>query len=293
MPAPSSLQRLLDRIENAALLDPVVKVVRSGVGAVLARQDVKDALHGVWLGHPLHPMLTDVPVGAWTSAALLDAMPGSGTAPDRLIAVGVLAAVPTVVTGLADWSDTHQQQQRVGVVHALANTVALGCYVASLAARRQGRRARGRLLAYAGLTAAAAGGYLGGHLAFRQAVGANHAEFVPHLTPPGWHHVADLDDLPDDSPVERRLGSVALMVLRRGTSVHVIANRCSHLDGPLADGKLTYDGAGELCVQCPWHGSTFRLRDGEVVHGPATAPQPVFQTRVEGGRVEIMLAGAG
>src|SRR4051794_35543366 len=185
MPTTTAPETMIDRIENASPLDPVVKTVRKIVNAALGPQPVRDALHGLWLGHPLHPMLTDVPVGTWTAASVLDLLPGTGHASTTLIATGCAAAVPTALTGWADWSELHGPQQRVGLVHAAANVVALGLYAGSLAARRNGRTLRGKALALAGLGAATAGGYLGGHLVFRQASGANHGADIPDLFPSG------------------------------------------------------------------------------------------------------------
>lgn len=164
-------------------------------------------------------------------------------------------------------------------MHAIANLTALGLYAGSLALRLAGNDRRGRLLAFAGLGAAGLGGYLGGHLAYRQAAGANHAESVTHLVPLGWHDLCEVRSLPDGRPVTRRLGYIDLFVLRVGDGVTVLADRCSHLAGPLHQGRLVSEG-GTACVVCPWHGSTFRLSDGTVAHGPATAPQPYFETRV-------------
>jgi nitrite reductase/ring-hydroxylating ferredoxin subunit/uncharacterized membrane protein len=281
----------LDALENAAGLDPVATKITSIVHAALPTP-VKDVLHGVWLGHPLHPVLVQVPVGAWTSAAILDALPGSGTTPDVLIGVGLVGLVPAVVTGWTDFSDLHEQQQRVALVHAASNITGGVLYASSLVARRRGNRLLGKLLGWAGYATAGLGSYLGGHLAYRQSAGTNHAEFVPHLTDPGWHDIGAIDDLPEGKPVSRRLGEVNLMVVRKGGRADVLAGRCSHLDGPLAGGHLRVE-RGEDCIACPWHGSTFRLRDGAVVHGPATAPQPVFRTRLVQGRLHVLLEGAG
>ncbi len=282
----------LDRVEELSALDPLARTLTTAFGKVVRPTWVKDLLHGVWLGHPLHPVLVQVPVGAWTSAAVLDALPGTGTAPDQLIAVGLLGLVPAVATGWTDWTDLHEQQQRVGLVHAASNATAGTLYLLSLVARRSGHRGAGRMLGWAGLATAGLGSYLGGHLAYRQAAGVNHAEFVPHLVKPGWHDAGSFDDLPEGTPTTRRLGDVNLLVVRHGDSADVLANRCAHLDGPLAQGDLTVQG-GENCVVCPWHGSTFRLRDGAVVHGPATAPQPVFRSKVDNGRLKVLLDGAG
>jgi nitrite reductase/ring-hydroxylating ferredoxin subunit len=282
------VEHVVDRIENAGPLDPVTKVVRKAVNAALRPRVVRDALHGVWLGHPLHPVLTDVPIGAWSAAGILDLVPGTGPAASTLIAVGCAAAVPTAVTGLADWAQLHPPQQRVGVVHAAANVVGLSLYTGSLAARMSGRPVRGRLLGFAGLGAVMIGGYLGGHLAFRQSAGANHNADVIDLFPSGWQDLGPLDDLPEGQLTKRTVEGVDLLVIRRGQHLDVLANRCSHLSGPLSDGEFVSEG-GQGCVICPWHGSTFRLADGAVVHGPATSPQQRFETRVTAGRVEARL----
>lgn len=300
MSAPSSLvvaaaramSASLGLLERAAVLDRVGAPLADGVRRVLGPSPaLADALHGVPSGHPIHPALVLVPAGAFLSAGILDVTPGTGDAVPTLIAVGLVSAVPAAAAGLADWSQLHPQQQRVGLVHAGFNGAALVCYSASLLARARGHRAKGRVWALAGLVGISAGGYLGGHLAYRQAAGANHAEQVPHLVPGGWHDLCALDELPDGTPARRMLGETPLLLLRRGVTVHVLADACSHLAGPLSGGTVA-DVDGEACIACPWHGSVFRLRDGLVVHGPATAPQPAFDVRVAGGRVSVSLAGA-
>ncbi|MDQ1697344.1 MAG: hypothetical protein QOJ03_2697 [Frankiaceae bacterium] len=291
MPAATApVETVVDRIENAGPLDPVVKTVRKIVQTALKPQALRDALHGVWLGHPIHPVLTDVPIGMWSAAAVLDVMPGTGAASSALIAVGCAGAVPTAVTGWADWSQLHPQQQRVGLVHAAANIIGLGCYAGSLAARMSGHPLRGKAWGYAGLGAVMVGGYLGGHLAFRQAAGVNHAADTIDLFPSGWQSLGRLDDLPDGKPAKRTVDGVDLLVVRRGQHVDVLSNQCSHLSGPLADGEFSIE-RGQGCIVCPWHGSTFRLSDGRAVHGPATAPQQRFETRIVSGNVEARLPG--
>ena len=196
---------LISSLERARVLDRLV-VPGQRAARVLPPGKVRDALHGVWLGHPLHPVLAQVPVGTWLSASLLDVWPGGApgaeAASRRLVLAGLAAAVPAALAGSADWSELHEQQMRVGVVHALANTAAVALYAASAAAPE--RAARGWRLA--GLTAVAAGGILGGHLAFRQSAGANQAEPVPHLTEPGWHDLMPAAELAGDAGAERGLG---------------------------------------------------------------------------------------
>src|SRR3954468_12215385 len=215
MPTTTAPETVIDRIENASPLDPVVKSVRKIVNAALGPQVVRDALHGVWLGHPVHPLLTDVPIGVWTSAAVLDLLPGTGPAATTLIATGCAAAVPTAVTGWADRSQLPPPHQRVGLVHAVSNIIGLGLFTASVAARLRGGTLRGKGLAYAGLSAVMAGGYLGGHLVFRQGAGANHVADVPDLFPSGWQDIGPLGDLPEATPSKRTVEGVDLLVVRR------------------------------------------------------------------------------
>jgi nitrite reductase/ring-hydroxylating ferredoxin subunit len=274
----------ISRLEQNSRLDGVVSAGQR-VARLVPPGKVRDALHGVWLGHPLHPVLIQVSAGAWLSASILDFTAGGQRAARRLVAAGLIAAVPAAVAGAADWSEQHEQQMRVGVVHAAGNIVASSLYGASLLSR--GPRLS-RALRLAGLAAVSASGLLGGHISFRLAGGANHAEEVPHLVKPGWHHLMTSADLPEGRLVREMLGEIPVVAIRARGTVHVLADRCSHMSGPLSDGKLA-DG----CLTCPWHGSVFRIADGSVVHGPATAPQPAFQTREVGGAIQVCLPGAG
>ncbi|MER6301736.1 Rieske (2Fe-2S) protein [Kitasatospora sp. NPDC001539] len=248
----------------------------------------RDALHGVWLGHPLHPALVQLPLGCWTSAALLDFSPGGRRSAGVLVAAGLSAAVPAALAGWVDWARLDPPRRRTGLVHALANTTGLLLYGGSLLARCRGHRARGRLLGLAGLTAVSVGGVLGGHLSYRQAAGPDRTAAVPRLAPADWVALGPVEEFPEGEPVRRSAGELAVVVVRDGDEFHVLADRCAHLSGPLSEGTVV-DG----CLRCPWHGSEFRLRDGQVANGPATAPQPVLETRVLSGHLEARLAGAG
>ncbi|MVZ99311.1 Rieske 2Fe-2S domain-containing protein [Actinomadura sp. LD22] len=287
-------QRLADAtetLERARGLDRTIRVLSTAVRRTLRPGPLKDTLHGVPFGHPAHTPLTDVPIGCWMSSALLDLMPGTARASQTLVAAGLAGAVPTVLTGIADWSALHREQQRVGLVHASATATASMLYAASLTARYQGRDGAGKAFGFAGLTVLLGGTYLGGHLAFRQAAGASHADQTSHLVATGWHDLCAAEDLPDGWPVQRRLGYISLFVLREGDEINVLTDRCSHLAGPLHQGRVTTDDNAETCIVCPWHGSTFRVRDGSVVHGPATARQPHFETRVTDGVVQVRPVG--
>lgn len=273
------LDAAVESIERAKPLDPAVQATKKAVDGVLSNPNVRDALHGVWLGHPLHPALILVPLGSWISASVLDFLPGRRDASRTLVGLGLLVTPPTALSGFADWSDLHPQQQRTGLVHAASNAVAAGLQFASWRARRQGRQGRGVLLSLAALGLGSAGAYLGGHLSYRQAAGMNHAEEAPHLLPEDWTRLCTLDELPDGEPTRLTLDDVPVFVLRRDRHVDALYDLCSHLSGPLSEGELS--GAGDdLCVTCPWHGSVFRVRDGKVQQGPTTYPQPVLQVRV-------------
>ncbi len=292
-----SLLKLIDRLENATALDPIVKRVKSVVDAALRPRWLRDVLHGVPLGHPVHPLAVQVPLGTWVSAAVLDAVPGTERAARMLIGVGVVSAVPTAVAGYTDWSKLHEQQLRVGVVHSAFNLLAAGLYATSFVQRTRGKHTHGKLFGYAGLMVAAGGGFLGGHLTYRQAAGVNHTEDVPHLFPAGWQPLAPLKSIADGQLEHHIVQEASLLVFRQGDEVNVLSDVCSHLSGPLHEGKIvdedgTSAGSG-TCVECPWHQSVFSLQTGEVIHGPATSAQPRFNTRITNGIVEICLPGAG
>ncbi|MCD0486217.1 Rieske (2Fe-2S) protein [Streptacidiphilus sp. ASG 303] len=287
--AAGAVPEALDALGRIEALDGVVAAVQRAVRG-LPLGPLRDVLHGRQVGHPLHPALVQLPMGAWMSASVLDLVPGASRGARVLVGAGVVAAAPAALAGWVDWAEQHEQQMRTGLVHAASNVLAVGLYAGSWAARGRGREGLGKALALAGLSAAGAGGFIGGHLAYRQGAGANKAEPVPHLVEPGWHTVGRMEEFPAGAPVRRAVGEVPVLVVREaGGEVHVLADRCSHLSGPLSEGEVA-DG----CVTCPWHGSVFRLADGRNVRGPATAPQPSFEARVrDDGTVEVRLPDAG
>lgn len=287
LPRPAELA---ERLEHARGLDRVIQVLAEPFRRV-ERGARADALHGVWLGQPVHPALTDFPVGFWMSAAALDFVPGSERASRVLIALGIAGTLPAAATGFADWSALHREQQRVGMAHAASSAGASALFTASLLARLTGRQTGGRLMTLGGLAVLAAGTYLGRYVTFPLGAGASHAEPVTHLAPLGWHELCRIHELPDGRLTRRQLGYLSLAVLRQGSDVLVVADQCAHLGGPLHQGTVTESG-GAPCITCPWHGSTFRLADGTVVHGPATARQPPFDARIaEGGIVQVRPVG--
>ncbi|MFF8602210.1 Rieske 2Fe-2S domain-containing protein [Streptomyces sp. NPDC015232] len=286
---PGPALRAMDRLAASSRADGVIDAVRDAVRRVPLGA-ARDVLHGRPLGHPAHPLLVQLPLGAWLSAALLDLTPGGRRPARLLVGAGLAAAGPAAVSGWVDWAELRRPQQRVGLVHAAANITGVLCYAVSLRHRCLGRHVRGRLWGFGGLAAVGAGGAIGGHLAYRMAAGPDHAEPVAVLVPPGWHRVEGLPeplDPPEGRPAPARVGGMPVVVVRTGaddTAPAVLAGRCAHQDGPLADGEVV-DG----CLVCPWHGSHFRLDDGWNVTGPATAPQPSFDTRLVDGHLEARL----
>lgn len=280
--------KALDAVGDAEELDVVVEPLGRFVrGLPLGR--LRGVLHGRPLGHPLHPALVQLPVGAWLSAAVLDLVPGAEDAARRLVAVGVVAAAPAAWTGWVDWAEQREQQKRTGLLHAASMASAAALYGGSWAARSRGCGRLGRALGLMGLVAVGGGAAIGGHLAYRQAAGANKAEPVVHLVEPGWHTVGRTEDFAVGRAERRTVGEVPVLVVREdGDVFRVLADRCSHFSGPLSQGEVA-DG----CVTCPWHGSVFRLSDGWNVGGPATAPQPCFATRTVDGSLQVSLPGAG
>jgi len=246
-----------------------------------------ELLHGGrWVGHPLHPALSDLPIGLWTGATVLDVTdrspaprPGLDAA-GMLSAAGILAACATALTGLSDWTVSNEQDRRVGLLHGLLNTAALGLQSVSLGARMTGHRGTARAMGAASLTVTAAAGYLGGHLVFTKGVMVNRVGWA--VGPRRWVRALPETDLPDDSPAAVEAEGRQILLYRHGGTLYAIDNVCSHAGGLLSRGTV----AG-LTVTCPLHGSRFALADGSVGRGPASQPQPVLRTRIRNGWIEV------
>jgi len=276
---------LAGKLEGAKALDPAADAVNRLVDKALPRGPVKDALHGRAIGHPLHPVLVGLPIGMWSAATLLDLTSGRDgrRAAQRLVGAGVLMVAPTAAAGLADWSElgAFQRPKRVGLVHAVANTVTAGMYAASWLARQRGDHARGRNLALLGAAGLGVGGYLGGHLAYSQGVGVDR-NADEQKQPRDWTDAASLAALPAEGLARVEVSGQQVVLASVAGDVFAMSATCSHYGGPLDEGSLE---AG--CVVCPWHGSHFRLEDGSVARGPATAPQLSYDVRAVGDRIQI------
>lgn len=281
-----TMRTLIQKIGRAKELDAPAAAVTGWVKATTGSKRVKNALSGSWLGHQLHPMLTDLPIGAWGAAVALDLTGGEESAPAarRLVGLGILASAPTAISGAADWSDTIGADRRVGFIHAASNAAASVLQASSWLARRRGHRGAGIVLSLLGLSLTLGSAYLGGHLSFVRGVGVNHTAFQRPTRK--WTDVAAESDIADGSLTRVTVGDVPVLLARQNGELHAISAVCTHAGGPLDEGALDADG----CVTCPWHGSRFRLVDGEVERGPASVAQPLWEVSVDDGRVRVRSA---
>jgi len=290
MDATNALFRLTDQ----PILDPVAEPLSRSIRAAYESagptgQQVKNVLHGVWLKHPLHPVFTDLPLGAWTTGLVLDAIATrtqdrkTEEAADVAIAVGLAGAAGAAITGLTDWSETSGRSRRTGLIHGLLNIAATTMYATAFVLRRRGARSTGQSCALAGYTIAAGAAWLGGDLVYDQRVGVTHAVVDE---PDTFTPVASASDVLEGAMRRVRHDDLDLLVVRQHGQLCALAHSCSHLGGPLSEGTLK-DGS----VVCPWHGSEFALADGRVINGPATHDQPGLAVRERNGRIEVKRRG--
>lgn len=277
-----------------AWLDSIAEPLQNGVHAVFRAgelgQKAKNWMNGTPIRHRLHPALVAIPLGAWTTATLLDALEilsddetrreGYAASADAAVLFGILGVLPSAATGLADWVDTYDQQRRVGTAHALLNSTALTLYIASWMLRRGGARGWGQALSLAGYSVAGIGAALGGELVYGLGVNVTHLLFP--RAPDEFTDVLSIDDLPANKPVVVEVGRVPVLLLRQGSEIYAVQNWCPHAGGALSDGEI--EGSE---VVCPLHGSRFCLSDGAPLDGPASAPLRTFEVREQNGRIAV------
>ena len=284
----------LELIDRQQWIEPMADQVQKGVSKAFEAagepgQKVKNFLHGTWLGHPLHSALTDLPIGAWSSAAVLDAMEcitgrkDYGRAADAAIGIGLTGAVAAAVAGITDWQSTDGRARKVGLLHGLLNIGATLLYAGSLVMRKNGSRVRAQSLSSAGFATVMVSSFLGGKLVYEERVGVDHTagqEFPERFTP-----VLSENELEEGQPKRVMVRGTRILLVKQDGEIHAMAEVCSHLGGPLVEGELK-NGT----ITCPWHGSTFCIEDGSVINGPATHPQPCLEARVRDGRIEVRSA---
>lgn len=280
-------------VEALPFLDSIADAVQPKVKEAVEEggTTVRNALDGKWLETPLHPALTDVPLGSWTAALVfdgLDAATGSKAmrnAADASLVMGTLAAFGAVITGLSDWRDLSGGSRRMGVAHALLNVIGLVLSIVSLFLRATGRRDAGRLTFLSGYSFSGMAAHLGGELSYHYGARVNRNAFE-ETGPEEFVPVLDEGELPHNG-LRKVEVSGAEILLSRSTSGEVcaISSVCSHLGGPLEQGEREGD-----TVVCPLHGSRFDLCSGKVINSPAVFPQPRYETRVREGKIEVKAA---
>lgn len=254
---------------------------------------LKSFLNGTWLGHPLHPLITDIPLASWVVTAVFDLIwliaHVTWAAPAALVTliVGVLSALAAAVTGLTDWSDTYGSERRVGLNHALFNTLALLLYVLSGVLRLfagPGDTLVAALLGFLGLVSVGYAGYLGGEMVFTKGTGVNHTAW--EAGGEDYEAVLPVADVQENTLYRVTVAGVPVILLRQGEGFFAISATCPHAGGPLNEGTLQGDQ-----VECPWHGSRFCLRDGRVLTGPAVVNAPRYDVRITSGQVTLKRVG--
>jgi nitrite reductase/ring-hydroxylating ferredoxin subunit/uncharacterized membrane protein len=250
---------------------------------------LQDLLNGSFLGHSTHGLLTDAAVGAVTALLLLDAwavlfVPGDLESASRIVlGFAVLSAWGAILAGLTDHKDTSPGDERnVATMHGLINIVGTLFYTVAFFIRIGDGVDTARWLSLIGFIVLSSGAFIGGHLVYKYGVMVNHNAFARGKLAKDFTPVMAAADLPEGTPTRASLGTTGLVVVRRGDVVFALKDTCSHAGGPLPDGELRGDA-----IVCPWHGSTFRLRDGAVLHGPAGTREVAYRARINAGQVEI------
>jgi nitrite reductase/ring-hydroxylating ferredoxin subunit len=252
------------------------------------RRQAADLLHGTWLGHPLHSVLTDITIGAWVFSFVLDLLSRNRRSrsiqrsADTLLNLGNASAITTALAGLTDYSTIPDRAVATGATHALLNTLVLGISLVSALLRKQGKREQGILLSSLSSSILLISAWLGGELAYKYKVGVSKIE--KQAEPGKWTATIQDQDLTEMTPKRVEVAGAPVLLYRYQGRIYAIGAVCGHDGGALEEG--TFEG---YCVTCPLHQSVYDLRDGSVVHGPATYAEPHYKVRVQEGRLEVRL----
>jgi len=288
--AKTLMQRIVDALP---FLDEVSDAVQPEVQKAVdaGGTTARNLLDGVWLEAPLHPALTDVPIGCWTAALVFDGLDlATGKRPvrhaaDASLVFGTLGALGAAVTGLSDWRYLSGGSRKMGATHGLLNTIGLVLSIVSLFQRATGRRNAGRLVFLTGYSISGMAAHLGGELSYHYGLRVDRNVFE-EAGPDEFVAVLDESELEQDGMRRVEVEGVGVLLSRSsGGEVCAIAATCNHFSGPLEQGEREGD-----TVVCPWHNSRFHLCSGEVIDGPAVFPQSRYETRLREGKIEVKAA---
>jgi nitrite reductase/ring-hydroxylating ferredoxin subunit/uncharacterized membrane protein len=264
------------------------QLLRRCLGAPAMRR-LKIFLNGTWIGHPLHPMLTDIPIGAWTLTIILDlvgllfGLPQLGLASSITAGIGVAGALAAAAAGLADWMDVDPPEKAIGAFHATVNVSATSLFLISIL-MRWGRDWRlgwtTFVVALAGYLLAMIGGYLGGAMVFHKGVMINRNAY--RSGPDDFKPAVATRELAEDQLKRVLVEEQSVLFLKLGGTVYALGAVCSHYGAPLNEGTIV-----DRTIECPWHASRFALEDGRVVQGPACAGVPVYDCKIVNDQVQI------
>jgi len=278
-------------VENQTWLDKLAAPIQNWLLKFFGQpgqpnRKLKDMLNGTWFGHPLHPVFTDIPLGAWSGTTLLDLAwlnnedDGIARGADLTLLLGLAGATGAAVTGVTDWSDLDGTDRRIGLMHGLLNGGITLLYLTSFLLRLTGQRRTAITLSTTGYLTSLFSAYLGGELSFAKGIGVNHEAWEGGSD--DFVAVIDEKELVEGKLTRVDVSGIPAVLLKQGRSIYAIGATCTHLGGPLDEGSVK-DGV----VTCPWHGSSFCMADGSVVNGPAVYAQPTFAVRVRAGNVEL------
>ncbi|GAC1378907.1 MAG: hypothetical protein NVSMB33_03650 [Ktedonobacteraceae bacterium] len=276
-------------VENQTWLEKLANPFQTWVNNLFGKQGepnyaAKDLLNGTWLGHPLHPVLVAVPLGAWTVTTVFDFISnddqGLQRGADLSLLIGLGGALGSAATGITQWSDLDGTDRRVGLFHGLLNGGITALYLTSVLLRLTGQRRTAVTLSTAGYLTSLFSAYLGGELSYAKGIGVNHVAFEGGSD--DFVSVMDVQDLQEGKLTRVDAAGIPAVLFKQGKAIYAIGATCTHLGGPLDEGTVK-DGV----VQCPWHGSCFRMSDGSIVNGPATYAQPTFAIRTRNGKIQL------
>jgi nitrite reductase/ring-hydroxylating ferredoxin subunit/uncharacterized membrane protein len=288
---PEQIDAIAAALETQNWLQPLESGLQDALTNVFAQdgargKPIENALHGLWLGHALHPVLTDVPAGAWTVTFVLDLVQDLGgssryeAGADAAMTIGMVGAGAAAVTGLTDWKDIERKSRRTGLVHAMLNTLALSLYIGSAIQRSRRKQGSARALRYMAYGVTMGSAWLGGHLSYNNQIGVAR---LPQQQPPARPAaVLSASELMESEPRRVDCAGYPVVLVKQGGQIYALTDTCTHAGGSLAEGKVEAD-----CIRCPLHGSLFSLRTGEVVEGPSVYPVLPLQAVVREGHVEV------